>query len=73
MLQLSHALRVFNHRQCLCTLGGNSCFYNGVEYKDGASFKKECNTCTCHNGLAACTKIGCPGRQLFYGWFENRF
>lgn len=38
-----------------------SCYYNGQTYKSGQSFPAEdgCNSCTCKNGEAACTLMGC--------------
>lgn len=38
-----------------------SCEYNGVIYKNGESFKDDCNTCSCQNGEIGCTAMGCTG------------
>lgn len=36
------------------------CYYNGVLYLPGESYKIDCNTCFCtEEGLAACTKMFC--------------
>jgi len=37
------------------------CHYGGVAYKQGESFKEDCNTCHCgSNGMVICTKMLCP-------------
>eukprot|EP00754_Rhynchopus_humris_P027612 Rhum_TRINITY_DN15098_c2_g1::Rhum_TRINITY_DN15098_c2_g1_i4::g.132905::m.132905 len=28
--------------------------------KEGETWKEDCNTCSCRNGMAACTKMACP-------------
>jgi hypothetical protein len=38
------------------------CEYRGIIYDDGESFPNDCNTCTCENGLAMCTKIACGSK-----------
>ena len=40
---------------------GAACDYEGVTYEDGESFPDVdgCNTCTCEDGNASCTEIGC--------------
>lgn len=37
------------------------CYYNGSSYRNGESFPgiDGCNTCTCNNGIAGCTKKAC--------------
>ncbi|XP_053408337.1 kielin/chordin-like protein isoform X2 [Mercenaria mercenaria] len=42
--------------------GGKPCFHKGQRYEDGVSFKDECNTCNCENGIAACTQMACTGK-----------
>lgn len=38
-----------------------SCYHNGRIYKSGESFPAGdgCNSCTCENGTAPCTLMGC--------------
>ncbi len=36
-----------------------SCTYNNQVYKNGESFKDNCNTCSCQNGQVACTLMAC--------------
>lgn len=36
-----------------------SCSYNNQTYKNGESFKDDCNTCSCQNGQVACTLMAC--------------
>ena len=42
--------------------GGAACEYEGETYEDGESFPAadDCNTCTCEDGNASCTELGCP-------------
>ncbi|XP_060554606.1 kielin/chordin-like protein isoform X3 [Ruditapes philippinarum] len=52
-------------RICTKPIGGGdgkTCQHNGVTYKDGETFKDDCNSCVCNNGNAACTLMACPGR-----------
>ena len=37
------------------------CVVNGKTYKEGETYKIECNRCRCLNGDSACTKMGCRG------------
>jgi len=32
---------------------------SGVSHPSGSSFNEDCNSCTCYNGTAGCTLIGC--------------
>lgn len=43
------------------TFGGDDCTVDGVTYADGASFAAPdgCNSCTCDDGEAQCTLLGC--------------
>ena len=52
----------------VCGAGPSGCKYNGKEYKDGATFPAGdgCNTCTCKNGQALCTKRPCPPPRCQY-------
>ena len=34
-----------------------SCFVNGILYPHGTRWKSVCNTCTCSQGVAVCTKV----------------
>lgn len=43
---------------------GKSCTHNGVQYRNGASFPDDCNTCTCTDGLTSCTKMACRKRII---------
>lgn len=36
-----------------------SCSYKNVTYKNGESFKDDCNSCSCQNGEVACTLMAC--------------
>lgn len=41
---------------------------NGEIYKEGQSFKIDCNGCTCRsNGIAICTLRVCPKKCIYYG------
>jgi hypothetical protein len=40
-------------------ISGKRCVYKGSVYRDGQTFKDDCNTCTCTNGNVGCTKKGC--------------
>jgi len=43
----------------------NVCVVNGQTYKQGSSFKDDCNTCRCGSrGRVACTKMFCRPRPL---------
>ncbi|MCB9742374.1 MAG: hypothetical protein H6741_06175 [Alphaproteobacteria bacterium] len=33
---------------------------DGTVYAHGESFSEACNTCTCEDGGATCTAMGCP-------------
>ena len=58
-------------RECVCNDGVSlcsfvdsgrcemSCYHNGKEIKHGQSYKDDCNTCHCYNGMATCTLMGC--------------
>lgn len=48
---------------------GDSCYHYGVRYANGESFKDDCNTCRCTNGIAECTRMGC--RKTVYYMIEN--
>lgn len=40
------------------TVNRHPCMDSGRVVADGARWEKDCNTCTCHNGRIACTKVG---------------
>jgi len=44
-----------------CNSERQGCEYNGKTYSEGESFKVDCNTCSCNNGLVACTLMACLG------------
>lgn len=48
-----------------------SCTFNGAEYKHGETFKNDCNTCSCNNGEAACTLMGCLDDNTINDESEN--
>merc|ERR1712080_521990 len=35
------------------------CYDSGIKRREGESWKKDCNTCTCNNGYVACTEKAC--------------
>ena len=37
------------------------CVVNGKTYLEGDTYKIECNTCRCVNGVSACTRMACLG------------
>lgn len=41
-----------------------SCSYNNRTYRNGESFRDDCNTCSCQNGQVACTMMACGVRPL---------
>ncbi|KAI3389331.1 hypothetical protein SNEBB_001448 [Seison nebaliae] len=43
-----------------CQSEGKSCIIDGKEIPHGESTKVDCNTCSCKNGMAACTLMACP-------------
>jgi hypothetical protein len=57
---------------------GNSCTYEDgegsekikVNIPDGKSKMIDCNTCTCSDGVLACTEIACG--NLFCRFFKNK-
>jgi len=58
-MQPSHKLLSWKSLD-MVPLAGQACVVNGVEHADGEQFMDSCNTCTCKNGIPACTKIACP-------------
>jgi hypothetical protein len=40
-------------------IGGRPCTHKGKTYQDGESFKDDCNTCNCNDGIAGCTRMAC--------------
>ncbi len=49
----------FTCEQGSCRKLGDACILNGVIYAQGAAFMNDCNACTCNNGRAQCTIVGC--------------
>jgi len=50
--------RTFYIRNIISSVLG--CRHEGKLYKHGKTFKDDCNTCRCRNGVAACTRKACP-------------
>ncbi|KAH3702149.1 hypothetical protein DPMN_077154 [Dreissena polymorpha] len=40
--------------------------YKGKTYKDGQTFKDDCNDCKCDDGDAVCTQIECKSKVCCY-------
>jgi len=51
--------------------GGNTgCYANGQWYKEGDSFKSDCNTCQCHSsGQISCTAMACYDCSWQGSWY----
>lgn len=51
----------FEDEKVPCDDATYSCIYNGSEYSNGATFDSTdgCNTCSCSDGLVACTEMAC--------------
>ncbi|TRY87244.1 hypothetical protein DNTS_031751, partial [Danionella cerebrum] len=43
------------------------CVHNGAKYSPGDQVQEDCNTCTCANGMWACTEKECLGTCTIYG------
>jgi len=41
------------------TLARGACYWQGQYYADNATWQLACNTCSCSEGVAACTQIWC--------------
>ncbi|XP_075066326.1 von Willebrand factor [Mixophyes fleayi] len=54
-----------------------SCFHSGQRYPVDATITRDCNTCSCRNGLWDCSSEDCPGEcfvtgQAHFKSFDNK-
>jgi hypothetical protein len=64
MSYLGHLMYYYIIFVTFCALG-RPCDHKGKTYQDGESFKDDCNTCNCNDGIAACTLMACRKLSLF--------